>query len=179
MRAGPLAAAAGETDVGVVDGLRRSAGGQEREFGRPARPYAASTNAERGSVPAMRLPPGFAAGLEICASVAVDGVCLTVTSHPEPDAAAFDVMQQSLALTTLAGLAVGSRVNVERAAKDGAEIGGRRSAPGAVRQGVSSAIQDEAGLVVGGVGVRNREAVPRSPALARGCGAEMRSRPGP
>jgi riboflavin synthase len=33
-------------------------------------------------------------------------------------------MQQSLALTTLAGLAPGSRVNVERAARDGAEIGG-------------------------------------------------------
>jgi riboflavin synthase len=33
-------------------------------------------------------------------------------------------MQQSLNLTTLAGLQEGSRVNVERAAKDGAEIGG-------------------------------------------------------
>lgn len=72
----------------------------------------------------LQFPPGFAAGLEIGASVAVDGVCLTVTSHPAPDAATFDVMQQSLALTTLAGLAPGSRVNVERAAKDGAEIGG-------------------------------------------------------
>ncbi len=33
-------------------------------------------------------------------------------------------MQQSLGLTTLGGLAVGSLLNVERAAKDGAEIGG-------------------------------------------------------
>jgi riboflavin synthase len=33
-------------------------------------------------------------------------------------------MQQSLALTTLAGLREGSRINVERAARDGAEIGG-------------------------------------------------------
>jgi riboflavin synthase len=33
-------------------------------------------------------------------------------------------MQQSLALTTLGGLREGSRINVERAAKDGAEIGG-------------------------------------------------------
>jgi riboflavin synthase len=72
----------------------------------------------------LQFPPGIAAGLEIGASVAVDGVCLTVTSHPAPDSATFDVMQQSLALTTLAGLAVGGRVNVERAAKDGAEIGG-------------------------------------------------------
>ena len=33
-------------------------------------------------------------------------------------------MQQSLGLTTLGGLSPGSRVNVERAARDGAEIGG-------------------------------------------------------
>jgi riboflavin synthase len=72
----------------------------------------------------LQFPGGFAAGLEIGASVAVDGVCLTVTAVPGPDAASFDVMQQSLALTTLAGLRAGSHVNVERAAKDGAEIGG-------------------------------------------------------
>jgi riboflavin synthase len=70
---------------------------------------------------------GFAQGLAIGASVAVDGVCLTVTGlHGEDaqDAADFDVMQQSLALTSLSGLGVGSRINTERAAKDGAEIGG-------------------------------------------------------
>jgi riboflavin synthase len=72
----------------------------------------------------LQFPDGLVAGLEIGASVAVDGVCLTVTALPRPDAASFDVMQQSLGLTTLAGLAPGSRVNVERAARDGAEIGG-------------------------------------------------------
>jgi len=72
----------------------------------------------------LAFPAGFAAGLEIGASVAVDGVCLTVTGRAGDDAADFDVMQQSLALTTLGGLAVGSRINVERAARDGAEIGG-------------------------------------------------------
>jgi len=72
----------------------------------------------------LRFPPGFASGLAIGASVAVDGVCLTVTALHGEDAAVFDVMQQSLALTTLAGLQQGSRVNVERAARDGAEIGG-------------------------------------------------------
>ncbi len=72
----------------------------------------------------LAFPPGFGDGLVIGASVATDGVCLTVTALEGPDAARFDVMQQSLALTTLAGLAEGSRVNVERAAKDGAEIGG-------------------------------------------------------
>ena len=72
----------------------------------------------------LQFPPSFAAGLAIGASVAVDGVCLTVTSLHGDDAADFDVMQQSLALTTLNDLKEGSRVNVERAAKDGAEIGG-------------------------------------------------------
>lgn len=72
----------------------------------------------------LDFPPGFAAELAIGASVAVDGVCLTVTTLEGPDAAQFDVMQQSLALTTLGTLREGSRVNVERAAKDGAEIGG-------------------------------------------------------
>jgi riboflavin synthase len=72
----------------------------------------------------LQFPPGFAAGLEIGASVAVDGTCLTVTALRGPDAADFDVMQQTLALTTLHGLREGSRVNVERAAKEGAEVGG-------------------------------------------------------
>jgi riboflavin synthase len=78
--------------------------------------------------------PGFGAGLEVGASVAVDGVCLTVTAlhravagadgDGEVFAADFDVMQQSLALTTLGTLIEGGAVNVERAARDGAEIGG-------------------------------------------------------
>jgi riboflavin synthase len=72
----------------------------------------------------LAFAPGFATGLAIGASVAVDGVCLTVTALAGADAADFDVMQQSLALTTLGGLQPGSRVNVERAARDGAEIGG-------------------------------------------------------
>lgn len=72
----------------------------------------------------LAFAPGFCRGLEVGASVAVDGVCLTVTRLAAGDAAEFDVMQQSLALTTLAGLQAGSRVNVERAARDGAEIGG-------------------------------------------------------
>ena len=69
-------------------------------------------------------PPGFGQGLAVGASVAVDGVCLTVTALHGDESADFDVMQQSLALTTLAALQPGSRINVERAARDGAEIGG-------------------------------------------------------
>ncbi len=72
----------------------------------------------------LTLPEGFDDGLAIGASVAVDGVCLTVTARPAPQRASFDVMQQSLALTTLGSLQPGSAINVERAARDGAEIGG-------------------------------------------------------
>ncbi len=72
----------------------------------------------------LQFPPGFAAGLEIGASVAVDGTCLTVTTLHGETSADFDVMQQTLALTTLGALRDGSRVNVERSAKSGAEVGG-------------------------------------------------------
>jgi riboflavin synthase len=72
----------------------------------------------------LQFAPGFTDGLAVGASVSCDGVCLTVTRLEGSDAACFDVMQQSLHLTTLAGLHEGSSVNVERAAKDGAEIGG-------------------------------------------------------
>ena len=63
----------------------------------------------------LAFPAGFCAGLAIGASVAVDGVCLTVTQRVDEDRACFDVMQQSLALTTLGSLSAGSRINVERA----------------------------------------------------------------
>jgi riboflavin synthase len=71
----------------------------------------------------LSFAPGFAQDLQVGASVAVDGVCLTVTALHH-DAADFDAMQRTLVLTTLAGLTTGDAVNVERAARDGAEIGG-------------------------------------------------------
>lgn len=69
------------------------------------------------------LPEGAEQGLEIGASVAVDGVCLTVTSF-DARRATFDVMQETLARTTLGDLEQGDPVNIERAAREGAEIGG-------------------------------------------------------
>lgn len=72
----------------------------------------------------LDFPEGFCQDLAIGASVATDGVCLTVTEILSPTQANFDVMLQSLNITTLGSYAQGDRVNVERAAKDGAEIGG-------------------------------------------------------
>jgi riboflavin synthase len=72
----------------------------------------------------LAFPEGFCQDLAIGASVSVDGVCLTVTELLSTTQATFDVMLQSLNITTLGSYSQGARVNVERAAKDGAEIGG-------------------------------------------------------
>ncbi|MEZ9041764.1 MULTISPECIES: riboflavin synthase subunit alpha [unclassified Vibrio] len=62
-------------------------------------------------------------GLAIGASVAHNGCCLTVTEI-SGNQIAFDLMQATLRLTNLGKLNVGDKVNVERAAKFGDEIGG-------------------------------------------------------
>jgi riboflavin synthase len=71
----------------------------------------------------FRFPDELRAGLEIGASVAVDGVCLTVASL-DGDDISFDVMQQTLSVTTLGDVRVGKRYNIERSARMGDEIGG-------------------------------------------------------
>ena len=72
----------------------------------------------------IEFPNGFCEELAIGASVSIDGVCLTATRLLTPNKVSFDVMLQSLNVTTLGNFRVGSAVNAERAAKDGAEIGG-------------------------------------------------------
>lgn len=71
----------------------------------------------------LALPGDLGEGLVRGASVSVDGVCLTVTGLGA-EGVAFDVMAETLALTTLAALREGSLVNIERSARQGAEIGG-------------------------------------------------------
>ncbi len=72
----------------------------------------------------IEFPKNFCDGLTVGASVSIDGVCLTVTEIISTTRASFDVMLQSLKITTLGDFNIGQRVNIERAAKDGAEIGG-------------------------------------------------------
>lgn len=62
-------------------------------------------------------------GLAIGASVAHNGVCLTVTEI-EGDRVSFDLMRETLRLTNLGAIAQGGYVNIERAARFGDEIGG-------------------------------------------------------
>lgn len=71
----------------------------------------------------VRLPRHLCEGLELGASVAHNGVCLTVTDI-DGDLVSFDLMRETLRITNLGGLSVGDRVNVERAARFGDEIGG-------------------------------------------------------
>lgn len=63
------------------------------------------------------------AGLEPGASVAVNGVCLTVTAV-DGGKARFDVIRETLGLSNLGDVTVGSRVNVERSFRVGDEVGG-------------------------------------------------------
>ena len=56
-------------------------------------------------------------------SIAVDGVCLTVTVI-KSGCFHFDLMKETLDATTLKPLAVGKKVNLERAMKADARIGG-------------------------------------------------------
>ena len=61
--------------------------------------------------------------LELGASVAVNGTCLTVTSVDQ-GAAYFDVIKETAVTTNLADLKAGQSVNVERSFKVGDEVGG-------------------------------------------------------
>ena len=72
---------------------------------------------------AIKLPAALMADIEIGASVGVDGVCLTVTNI-NGDQLGFDIMQQTLSLTTLDALMPGTMVNIERSARQGVEVGG-------------------------------------------------------
>lgn len=56
-------------------------------------------------------------------SICVSGVCLTVVASDSESFTA-DVMAQTLAMSTIAGLAVGDPVNLERAARVGDRLGG-------------------------------------------------------
>jgi len=56
-------------------------------------------------------------------SIAISGVCLTVVESTS-DGFTADVMKQTLDMTTLAGVAPGRAVNVERALASGGRLGG-------------------------------------------------------
>ncbi len=73
----------------------------------------------------IRLPQEYLEGLRPGASVAHNGCCLTVV-RIDGDLVSFDLMQETLRVTNLGELTVGDRVNFERAARFGEEIGGHQ-----------------------------------------------------
>lgn len=62
-------------------------------------------------------------GTRVGDSIAVNGVCLTVTACTGGEFTA-DVMPETVRLTSLAGLRVGARVNLERAMSPSGRLGG-------------------------------------------------------
>ncbi len=65
----------------------------------------------------------FAAELAMGESIAVNGCCLTVAGL-DTDGAIFDLLEQTLAVTSLGDLETGSTVNLERALRAGDRFGG-------------------------------------------------------
>lgn len=67
------------------------------------------------------------ASIELGASVACDGCCLTVTDCQalgEGARLSFDVSHETVSKTTLGGWQIGEKINLERALKAGQELGG-------------------------------------------------------
>lgn len=71
----------------------------------------------------IRFPQSRLVGLKKGASVAVDGVCLTVVKI-NAGIVTFQAMQETLDKTTLGQLRKGQKVNIERSLRAGDEIGG-------------------------------------------------------
>lgn len=76
----------------------------------------------------VALAPSLIENLEIGASVAINGVCLTAVEFGELDNGSsfisFDVIDETLRVSNLVDIKLGSKVNVERSLKIGDEIGG-------------------------------------------------------
>ncbi|WP_342755310.1 riboflavin synthase subunit alpha [Pantoea sp. MBD-2R] len=71
----------------------------------------------------ISLPDEMLPGLELGASVAHNGCCLTVT-EVNGNRVSFDLVKETLRITNLGDLRAGDKINVERAAKFSDEIGG-------------------------------------------------------
>ncbi|WP_340110249.1 riboflavin synthase [Pikeienuella sp. HZG-20] len=82
----------------------------------------------RGNDLRLRIASDYAPEtIEIGASIACDGVCLTVTERGGAERGAWftaDVSAETISKTTLADRAAGDRINLERALKVGDELGG-------------------------------------------------------
>ena len=76
----------------------------------------------RGGQARLKLDAPFAAELALGDSVAVNGCCLTAADLS--DGVSFDLLAQTLRVTSLGSLTAGSKVNLERAMRMGDRFGG-------------------------------------------------------
>lgn len=109
-----------------------------------------------------RIATGYdVAGIDIGASIACDGVCLTVVALGSSPENWFDVeiSAETVSKTNLAGWAPGVRVNLERALKVGDELGGH------IVSGHVDGLAEVVAVVAEGGSVRVRFRAPE--ALAR------------
>ncbi|MES9898490.1 MAG: riboflavin synthase subunit alpha [Sedimenticola sp.] len=91
----------------------------------------------------IRMPDEYIGDLKAGASVAHNGCCLTVVKS-EGSLVTFDLMQETLRLTNLGQLKEGDRVNFERAARFGDEIGGHQMSGHIIcTAGVTQVIESE------------------------------------
>ncbi|MFH1737095.1 MAG: riboflavin synthase [Actinomycetota bacterium] len=96
--------------------------------------------------------PGFLGDVAIGDSIAVNGVCLTVTEMQE-DKFAADVMPETLRKTDLEELKPGSRVNLEKSLRVGDRLGGHFVLGHVDGVGVVSGVTPEKNAVVIGIDV--------------------------
>lgn len=82
-----------------------------------------SVSVDEGRRVAIAASDGFMVGVAIGDSIAVNGVCLTVTGV-EGELFRADVSAATLAATTLGGLAGGAKLNLERAVTPATALGG-------------------------------------------------------
>lgn len=80
-------------------------------------------NTSSGGVQLFVSAPRIAPEVRLGDSVAVNGCCLTVAEKPE-GLLRFDLLQETLARTSLGGVQGGGQVNLERALQAGGRMGG-------------------------------------------------------
>jgi riboflavin synthase len=91
-------------------------------------------------------------GLEVGASISIDGVCQTVVSI-EGHRVSFDAIRETLDRTTLGALQAGDQVAVERSARVGDEVGGHDVSGHVIGQGEVVLARKEGHVCVLGIGV--------------------------
>jgi riboflavin synthase len=101
-----------------------------------------SISGQPGGVRLVIDAPATAAGTAVGDSVSIDGVCLTAVAVSGA-LMSFDAVPETLARTSLGGLASGARVNVEPALRAGEPLGGHYVQGHVDGVGVVRSVDDE------------------------------------